>query len=140
MVKEETIWVTKTDLQRLGNLIEMVRNREEHELYQYIDKLEEKLEFAEVAASEDIPSNVITMRSKVRLKDLENGEEHFYTLVFPTEAKFEEGKLSILSPLATAILGCRLGDTVEFQAPGRLRRLKVLEILYQPESAGDYNL
>ena len=140
MVKEETIWVTKTDLQRLGNLIDMVRDREERELYQYIDKLEAKLEFAEVAASEEIPSKVITMRSKVHLKDLDTGEDHFYTLVFPTEANSEEGKLSILSPLATAILGYQLGDTVEFQAPARRRRLQVLEILYQPESAGDYNL
>lgn len=140
MVKEETIWVTKTDLQRLGNLIELVRNQGARQLYQYIDKLEEKLKYAEVAASEKIPSNIITMRSKVRLKDLDTGEETVYSLVFPTEAKSEEGKLSILSPLATAIFGYRLGDTVEFQAPLKLRRLKVLEILYQPESAGDYNL
>lgn len=140
MVKEETIWVTKTDLERLGNLIELVRNDGERQLYQYIKKLEEKLEYAEVARSEDIPSSVITMRTKVRLKDLDTGEETVYSLVFPGEAQFDEGKLSILSPLATAILGYRLGDTVEFQAPSRLRRLKVLEILYQPESAGDLNL
>jgi regulator of nucleoside diphosphate kinase len=140
MVKEETIWVTKTDLERLGNLIERVRNQNERQLFTYINKLEDKLEYAEVAASEEIPSNVVTMRSRVKLKDLDNGEEAVYSLVFPTEAKSEEGKLSILSPLATAILGYRLGDTVEFQAPARLRRLRVLEILYQPESAGDYNL
>lgn len=140
MVKEETIWLTKTDLERLGNLVELVRNEGERQLYQYIKKLEEKLEDAEVARSEDIPSSVITMRSKVRLKDLDTGEETVYSLVFPGEAQFDEGKLSILSPLATAILGYRLGDTVEFQAPSRLRRLKVLEILYQPESAGDLNL
>lgn len=140
MVKEETIWVTKTNLQRLVSLIERVRNQGERQLYQYIDKLEEKLEFAESAVSEEIPSSVITMRSKVLLKDLATGEEHFYAIVFPTEASYEEGKLSILSPLATALLGYRVGDTVEFQAPTRLRRLKVLEILYQPESAGDFNL
>lgn len=140
MVKEETIWVTKTDLERLGHLIERVRNQEERQLYQYINKLEDKLEYAEAAPSEKIPSNVITMRSRVKLKDLDNGEETVYSLVFPDEAKSEEGKLSILSPLATAILGYRLGDTVEFEAPARLRRLKVLEILYQPEAAGDYNL
>lgn len=140
MVKEETIWVTKTDLERLVNLIKLVRNQEQRQLYQHIAKLEEKLEYAEVTRSEDIPTNIITMRSKVRLNDLNTGEELVYSLVFPTEANFEEGKLSILSPLAMAVLGYRLGDTVEFEAPSRLRRLKVLEILYQPESAGDYNL
>jgi regulator of nucleoside diphosphate kinase len=67
-------------------------------------------------------------------------EEMEYSLVFPTEANSGEGKISILAPLATAILGRKLGDTVEFQAPARLRRLKVLDVLYQPESTGDYNL
>lgn len=140
MVKEETIWVTKTDLERLINLIKLVRNQGQRQLYQNIAKLEEKLEYAEVTRSEDIPTNIITMRSKVRLNDLNTGEELVYSLVFPTEANFEEGKLSILSPLSTAVLGYRLGDTVEFEAPSRLRRLRVLEILYQPESSGDYNL
>ena len=53
------------------------------------------------------------------------------------EANSEDGKISILAPIATAILGYRKGHTVEFQAPARIRRLKIEDILYQPESAGD---
>lgn len=140
MIQQGTIYVTKTDRERLKNLIELVRDRGDRADLLYVDKLEDELEFAEVVASADMPADVVTMRSKVRLKDRDTDEETVYTIVFPTEANFDDGKISILAPLATALLGYRLGDTVEFEAPSRLRRLEIMEILYQPESAGDLNL
>jgi len=140
MVKEATIYITKTDRERLGALVELVRDYNQREQFAGINRLEDELELAEIVASKDIRADIITMRSKVRLKDLDTSEEMEYSLVFPTEANSGDGKISILAPLATAILGRKAGDTVEFQAPSRLRRLKVLEVLYQPESTGDYNL
>ena len=79
-------------------------------------------------------------RSKVRLKDLVSGESNTYSLVFPTEADFAEGKISVLAPIGTAILGYKQGDTIEWSVPSGVRKLKVEEILYQPEAAGDNNL
>lgn len=140
MIETATIYVTETDLERLGNLIKLIRNQNERAHFSYINTLEEKLEFAETAFSEDIPSNVVTMRSRVRLNDLKTGKDSTYTLVFPNEANLDEGKISILAPLATAILGRKLGEEVEFETPSGIRRLSVDEIIYQPESAGDYNL
>ena len=140
MIQQTTIFITKTDRERLGNLIELVRNQNDRAHFAYVDRLEEELEDAEIVASDNIPSDVVTMRSKVKLKDLDNGEESVYSIVFPNETNYDEGKISILAPLATALLGYRRGDTVEFEAPARLRRLKIEEILYQPESAGDLNL
>ena len=140
MTVQSTLYISKTDRERLGNLIELVRNRHELSNVAYVNKLEDGLEFAEVVAPEDIPPDVVTMRSKVRLKDLGTNEESVYSIVFPSEANADEGKISVLAPLATALLGFRRGSTVEFQAPGRVRRLQIMEILYQPESAGDYDL
>ena len=140
MIQQATIYITKTDRERLGNLIELVRHQNDRANLSYVSRLEDELEYAETVASEDIPPDVVTMRSKVKLRDLDTGEENVYSIVFPSEANFDEGKISILAPLATALLGYRRGDTVEFQAPARLRRLKIEEILYQPESVGDYNL
>ncbi len=140
MTKEMTIYTTEIDRERLGHLIERVRDQGEKENFSYINNLEEKLEFAESVAPGQIPPDVVTMRSKVGLKDLDTGERYVYSIVFPTEADTDEGKLSILAPLATALLGYKCGDKVVFQAPARLRRLKIEEILYQPESAGDLNL
>lgn len=140
MTQPGTIFITKTDCERLENLIELVRNQYDHANIIYVNKLEKELEYAEVVPSEDIPPDVVTMRSKVRLRDLDTGEENVYSIVFPNEANFDEGKISILAPMATALLGYKLGDTVEFQTPSRRRRLEIMEILYQPESAGEYNL
>jgi len=140
MVKEATIYITELDRQRLGKLIELAGEREGMASHENLRRLEQELERAEAVASRDVPGDVITMRSKVRLRDLTTGEEMIYTLVFPTEAKYEEGRISILAPVGTAMLGYRVGDTIEWQVPSGLRRLKVEELLYQPEAAGDYNL
>ena len=140
MIKQPTIYISQTDRERLGNLIELVRSQGDRSNLTYVNELEEELDFAEVVAPEDIPPDVVTMRSKVRLLDLDTKQESVYSIVFPSEANFDEGKISVLAPLATALLGYRRGATVEFEAPGRVRRLQILEILYQPESAGDFDL
>lgn len=140
MNKQAAIYITETDRERLGNLIELVRNQGDRANLSYVNRLEDELEYAEIVASEDIPPDVVTMRSKVKLRDLDTNEESVYAIVFPNEANFDEGKISILAPLATALLGYKRGDKIEFEAPSRLRELEILEILYQPESAGDYNL
>ena len=140
MLQLKTICVTKTDRERLGNLIELVRNESDRNNLAYVKRLEEELEFAEILAPEDIPPDVVTMRSTVKLKDLDTGEERIYSIVFPSEANFDDGKISILAPIATALLGYKRGDTVEFEAPARKRRLRIEKILYQPESAGDLDL
>ncbi len=98
------------------------------------------MERAQIVDAKDIPPNVITMRSTVRLKDLVSGEANIYSLVFPTEANFSHGKISVLAPIGTAILGYRTGDTIEWVVPSGMRKLKVDKVLYQPEAAGDYEL
>ena len=134
-----TIYVTEPDYRRLTGLIEITRDRNGVDI-EYLNTLEAELERAEIVDPKRIPANVITMRSKVRLKDLVSGEAKVYSLVFPTEANFSEGKISVLAPIGTAILGYKSGDSIEWPVPSGVRRLKVDEILYQPEAAGEYGL
>src|SRR5688572_15788896 len=134
-----SIYITEPDYERLSGLIEITRERNGVDR-EYLNKLEAELDRAEIVDPKHIPADVITMRSKVRLKDLVSHEANTYSLVFPTEADFSEGKISILAPIGTAILGFRKGDIIEWQVPSGLRKLKVEEVLYQPESAGDHNL
>ena len=140
MVREATIYITEVDRQRLEKLIEFADERDRSASRENLRRLEHELDRAETVAPEDVPRDVITMRSKVRLRDLNTGEEMIYTLVFPTEANYEEAKISVLAPVGTAMLGYRVGDTIEWQVPSGIRRLKVEELLYQHERAGDYNL
>jgi regulator of nucleoside diphosphate kinase len=80
------------------------------------------------------------MHSRVQVLDVKSGESETYTLVYPDEADIDEGKLSILAPLGTALLGTRIGQTIKFEAPAGTRKLRIEKILYQPEAAGDFHL
>lgn len=105
---------------------------------EYIKTLKAELERAQVVEPTDIPSDTITMNSKVRIKDLQSDACKDYTLVFPQDADPAARTVSILAPLGTALIGYRVGDTIDFEAPAGIRRLEVVEILYQPEAAGDF--
>ena len=140
IMKEATIYINEVDLARLRKLIDLARETGNDANRMYLDRLEGELERAEVVNPIDIPKDVVTMRSTVRLKDLDNGKEMVYSLVFPNEADVDEGKISVLAPVGTAMIGYRVGDVIEWEVPSRLRRLKVEEIIYQPEASGDYHL
>jgi len=114
--KTANIYITEPDYNRLSALIEKTREGNGVDR-QYLNKLEAELDRAEIVDAQDIPANVITMRSTVRLKDLVSGEENTFSLVFPTEADFSQGKISVLAPIGTAILGYRSGDTIEWTVP-----------------------
>ena len=134
-----SIYITEHDHEHLSALIESNRERNASDM-EYLLTLEEELDRAVIVDPKEIPADVITMRSQVRLKDLVSGEANIYSLVFPTEANVSEGKISILAPIGTAILGYKRGDTIEWPVPSGLRRIKVDEVLYQPEAAGEYGL
>ncbi|HET9532199.1 MAG TPA: nucleoside diphosphate kinase regulator [Blastocatellia bacterium] len=140
MTKEATIYLTEVDRGRLRKLIDLARDTGADSHRQYLDRLQDELERAEVVAPNDIPRDVVTMRSTVRLKDLDSDKEMVYSLVFPSEADIDEGKISVLAPVGTAMIGHKVGNVIEWEVPSGLRRLKVEEILYQPEASGDYHL
>lgn len=139
VMTEKVIYITGSDKKRLKQLIRDARAfGSEHEIY--LEKLEGELNRGKVVKSKEIPKDVITMNSKVRLKDLDTREEMIYSLVFPNSADPDQNKISILAPIGTALLGYKVGDVIEWKVPAGLRKLKVLEVLYQPEAAGDYHL
>ncbi len=138
-MKTRKIFINAFDKKRLMTLIEdnaILKNPDKI----YLNELEKELNRGEVVEPEDIPKDVITMNSMVHLKDLGSGEEVTYTLVFPGNSDISDNKISILAPIGTALIGYRVGDIIEWEVPAGLRRLKVEEILYQPEAAGDYDL
>ncbi len=137
--EERTIYITSFDMSRLEELLEVASDFSARD-NKYLDELSRELLRAEVVDSKSIPADVITMNSKVRLLDLDTKEEKTYTLVFPSEANIDENKISNLAPIGTAMLGYHVGDTIKWHVPAGIRSLKVTNILYQPESAGDYHL
>lgn len=137
-MSERQIWISTFDLERLSSLIDGVRATGPQKKT-YLGQLEKELERARVVDPEKIPGDVITMNSVVRIRDLESGEETDYTLVFPSDARIEENRISVLSAIGTALIGYRVGDVIEWKVPSGLKRLKVEGILYQPEASGHYD-
>jgi regulator of nucleoside diphosphate kinase len=133
------IFMTDFDLERLEEVINNASRRASRD-GKHLDELEEELMKAEVVTPAGIPPDVITMNSRVCLQDLETGEELVYTLVFPGDADVEQGRISVLAPIGTAMIGYRTGDCITWRVPGGMKKLRVQGILYQPEAAGDFHL
>jgi regulator of nucleoside diphosphate kinase len=136
---ERKIAITEADYDRLKHLVESPLYRSTHAVL--LMALKGELDRGEIVTPGRIPKGVVTMHTRFRVRDLDDDDEQeTYTLVYPEEADINAGRLSVLAPLGTALLGTRAGDVVEFDAPAGTRRLKVERVLYQPEAAGDFHL
>jgi regulator of nucleoside diphosphate kinase len=133
------IYITQFDLSRLRELLQVGLSFAERDR-ESLESLQEELDRAHIVEPTAIPHDVITMNSRVRLKDLETNEEKVYTLVFPSEADLSQQKISVLAPIGTAILGYRIGDTVEWRVPAGVKNMRIEDILFQPEAEGHYQL
>lgn len=100
--------------------------------------LAEELARAEEVAPAEVPPDVVTLNSTVRVTDLDHGDTRQWTVVMPGHGRYEDGKISVLAPLGTALLGYRCGDEIEWEVPGGRRRLRIDEVVFQPEAAGQY--
>jgi regulator of nucleoside diphosphate kinase len=129
------IYITESDMAKLKPLVERMTNSRDD-----LRVLQSELEHARTVPPKEVPQDVITMNSKARLRDLETNEEMIYTLVFPENADVEQDKISVVAPIGTAMLGQRVGDEFEWEVPAGTVRLRVEEVLYQPEAAGDFHL
>lgn len=134
-----TIFITKSDMDRLMDLIEGIRgyNKKNNDS---LDMLEQELNRGTLVDPEKVPPDVVTMNSRVSITDMDSGEKKTYSLVFPSNAKIDENKLSILAPLGIALLGYREGDIIEAKAPSGIKKLRINEVIYQPEAFGQFDM
>lgn len=123
--KKRLLWM-------LAEKIDEQSDRDEPHLTALMAALKRSL----MVPSDMVPPDLVTMNSRVVVRDLETDQTATYTLVFP-DAAGDEGYLSILSPIGTAILGFSCGDTIEWPGPNGRLRLRIEALEYQPEAAGD---
>jgi regulator of nucleoside diphosphate kinase len=138
---KQQIWINVKDRDRLQQYLEVLQEFPDKRELPHIKQLEQEIGKAKLIIDPlATPRDVITMRSRVRLKDLNTQSTFEYTLVYPAERDPDQGHISVLAPLGTAMLGYRVGDTFEVELPRGRTRFQVEELLYQPEAAGDTNL
>lgn len=131
------IRVTSWDRQRLRSLLHAQRTAGRFDR-STLDTLQQALESAIVLQPPFIPPTTITMHSMFRLTDLDTNKELRYTLVFPGETSGNDGVLSVFAPLGAAVLGRERGEVVQCVAPGGITRVRIEDIIYQPEAVGEY--
>ena len=134
------IYITRNDLTRLEELLRTARTFSEERDSDYLGQLEALLEGSYTISAREVPADVVTMNSRVRLTSADGGSSTVYTVVFPADADAARQRVSVLAPLGAALLGCRVGQDAVWETPEGTRRLRVAEMLYQPEAAGDYHL
>jgi len=131
------IFVTNIDRERIKKILEKMPEGDQM-IYQSVKKLEKELDRAIIVEPQSVPQDVITMNSKALLQLY--GEDVEVSLVYPEDTDLNEMKLSIFSPIGTAILGYKEGNTIEWEVPSGTSKISIKKILYQPEAAGDYHL
>ncbi len=126
---EESIIVTNVDLQHLMPVLEQNDTPAS-------DALDAELRRAQVVDEAAVPPDVVTMNTEVVYED-DTGARRTVRVVYPREADSARGRISVLAPIGSALLGLRVGQSIEWVLPRGRRRLRVVEIRYQPESSGD---
>ena len=100
--------------------------------------LQAELDRADVVPPEEMPADVVTMNSTVRFSIEETHQEFCLTLVYPRDMVGSADRLSIFAPVGSALLGLAIGDELAWPGPGgKAMTVRVKEIVYQPESAGE---
>jgi regulator of nucleoside diphosphate kinase len=121
---QRTIHITEPDMKKLAALLESWRPAREVDR-EHARVLADELERAHLVHTNDARADVVTMNSCVTVTDLDSGREHTYTIVFPRDANVSEGRISVLAPIGTALLGFAEGDEIEWNVPGGVRRFRI---------------
>ena len=132
MTEPPPIYLTQDDLDRLTDLLEAYAAGAGGRRFEH---LEGELLRARVVPSDQVPRDIVTMNSRVVFEDEQTGERREVTLVYPRDADIDAGKISVLVPVGSALLGLRVGQSIDWTLPsGQKRRYRVIAVPYQPEA------
>lgn len=130
-----SIIVSSQDLERIEALLDTLPPHSAA-----VQSLLGELDRADILSPQDVPPSVVTMRSTVRFQIDEPPETFCLTLSYPREMPDVPDGISILTPIGTALLGLSVGDSMDWPRPdGQLVKVRIVDVLYQPERAGDFS-
>ena len=136
MLKKPKLIISSLDAERLEKLIDALPDA----AFPGKKDLEAELARAQIVAPKDVPPTVVTMNSTVRFAVESSSEEFRLTLVYPKDIDTTGEKISILAPVGSALLGLAQGDEIEWPKPGGgVVRVRIKEVTYQPERAGEHH-
>ncbi|MCE7951708.1 MAG: nucleoside diphosphate kinase regulator [Xanthomonadales bacterium PRO7] len=135
MLKKPKLIISSLDAERLEKLIDALPDA----AFPGKKDLEGELARAQIVQPKDVPPTVVTMNSTVRFAVESSQDEFQLTLVYPKDIDTSGEKISILAPVGSALLGLSQGDEIEWPRPGGgVLRVRIKEVTYQPERAGEH--
>lgn len=124
MAATPSIIISQDDFQKISALLTLAKD-------EVAELLEEELARAELMAVDQLPKDIVTMNSEVTFVDLDTNKEQTLTLVYPNEADIKENKVSILAPMGAALIGLRVGQTMDWRLfQNKLKRIKISSVSY----------
>lgn len=128
MLSKPDIVVSSTDYTRLSAMLDNLPQNETTDL------LTAELERASILDTEQMPPNVVMMHTTVKFTVLSTGRESTYTLAYPREINAGGDKLSVLTPVGSALIGLSVGQEIEWPLPGgKAARIRIDKVLRQPD-------
>lgn len=134
-MRRRRVCITETDMKQLREFLESTNGNLGRDS-DNIRQLKEELDRAEVVSPEDLPSDAVTMSSRVLVEDMNCSARRSYELVYPHDADISKGRISVLAPIGTALLGYREGNAIEWHAPAGKKRVRILRVQHAPEAMG----
>lgn len=134
--EDNTITVTELDYLRLRGLIQKLHENNSMD-NKYLYFLDLELQRALKIDSKLITPDFVTMNSITEITFLDTKKTMELRLVYPHNANFSKGLISVLSPLGCALLGYKAGDIVTFEAPKGEQKVRIEKVIYQPEANGE---
>ncbi len=140
MTANAMAWFTEHDYNRLRELL-VELTRQSRSMQDGLETLEEILDLAHPVHPEMVPDTVVTMNSKVLFENVQTREMDTVTIVYPEDADPSDNKVSVLSPVGAALIGESEGKEIGLPLPNDLtRRIRIMNVLYQPEAHGNFEL
>lgn len=133
MGRRETIVIADSDMEKLDAMIDSSEFVLQHDRRR-LRILREELAAAEVLENNKMPYSVVAMNSYVDITDLGTGRSHKYQVVFPQDADHCRNRISVLSPLGTALLGHGIGAEVQCPVLGGVRRFRIEQVRWGTSS------
>lgn len=95
-----------------------------------INLIKDELSRAEIINPEDLPRDTVVFGAKVLVKDLEYQEDEWFELVGPGQEDYDNNKILTTSPMGEGLIGKKVGDIAEIDAPAGKIRFEILEITF----------
>lgn len=92
------------------------------------EKLRKEIKEATIYADQDLPGDVVCLKSEARIANTKTGKEFSFKIVMPEEANIKVQKVSVFAPISIALFGYRTGDIINWEMPDGIQEFKILEV------------